>query len=115
MKFFDTRAELAKIQNQAAPPATSATSATQTAENTPHVAGVASVAVPTSHKQEISAPHDRGLKSDKRHGFALGGRPKTWTGNIVSLDDWRRLSEWEKHGPDGRHWNGKTRQWEHPA
>lgn len=49
---------------------------------------------------------------DMRHGFALNGHPKTWTGNIVSLDVWRQLSEWEKHGPDERHWNGLTKSWE---
>lgn len=53
-----------------------------------------------------------GIPADCRHGIAPGGRPKTWTGKIVSLADWRRFSDWEKHGPDGRHWNGKTRQWE---
>ena len=40
-----------------------------------------------------------------RTTFILG-RPKTWTGKIVSLDDWRALSAWDKHGPDGRHWTG---------
>lgn len=47
-----------------------------------------------------------------RHGKALGDRPKTWTGKVVSLEEWRALSEWDRHGPYGRHWNGKTRQWE---
>ena len=49
---------------------------------------------------------------DFKHGFALNGYPKTWTGKIVSLEEWRRLSQWERRGPDGRLWNGKTRQWE---
>lgn len=51
---------------------------------------------------------------DFRHGHTFDGTPKTWTGKIVSLDAWRQLSEWEKHGPDGRHWNGLTRRWEVP-
>lgn len=42
----------------------------------------------------------------------MGDAPRTWTGRIVSLDEWRRLTEWEKHGPNGRHWNGITKQWE---
>ena len=46
------------------------------------------------------------------HGFAINGRPKTWTGKIVSLDAWRQLSEWEKHGSGGKMWNGLTRHWE---
>jgi hypothetical protein len=44
----------------------------------------------------------------------MGDAPRTWTGRIVSLDEWRRLTEWEKHGPNGRHWNGITKQWEKP-
>ena len=48
------------------------------------------------------------------YGRAFGGLPKTWTGCVVSLEEWRGLSEWERHGPDGRHWNGITRQWEKP-
>ncbi len=51
-------------------------------------------------------------RDDCRHGYTVGGRPKTWSGKVVSLADWRALSEWEKHGPDGRVWNGRTRQWE---
>ena len=42
------------------------------------------------------------------------GRVLTWTGRVVSLDEWRRLSTWDRHGPDGRHWNGQTRKWEAP-
>ena len=42
-------------------------------------------------------------RMDYPHGCTLDGTPKTWTGKIVSLDQWRRLSEWEKHGPDGKH------------
>ena len=53
--------------------------------------------------------------SDMRHGFAVNGHPKTWTGNIVSLHAWRRLSEWERHGPDGRVWDGITKQWRKPT
>ncbi|MEZ5676465.1 MAG: hypothetical protein R3D81_14950 [Thalassovita sp.] len=40
------------------------------------------------------------------------GRVKTWTGKIVSLDDWRNMSDWERHGSTGKLWNGITRQWE---
>lgn len=46
------------------------------------------------------------------YGFAPNGNPRTWTGRVVSLDDWRRLSAWERHGSTGQHWNGITRQWE---
>lgn len=46
------------------------------------------------------------------YGTAPGGRPVTWTGKVVSLDEWRHLSEWERHGSTGKVWNGLTRQWE---
>jgi hypothetical protein len=47
-------------------------------------------------------------------GGGLTPPPKTWTGRIVSLDDWRRLTEAEQHGSNGRLWNGMIRQWEQP-
>ena len=48
------------------------------------------------------------------HGVSVTGSPKTWTGRVVPVDDWRNLTEWEKHGPNGRHWNGITQNWEPP-
>lgn len=42
----------------------------------------------------------------------ITGRPRTWTGRVVSLDEWRRLSAWDRHGSTGKLWNGITRQWE---
>lgn len=40
------------------------------------------------------------------------GRVRTWTGRVVSIEAWRRLSAWDRHGPNGRRWNGLTRSWE---
>ena len=105
MKLFDPRAALAEIERRGATPATSATTATQPTQNRPFVAKVADVAAPRP-QIEKTAP------TDMLHGFAVNGHPKTWTGNIVSLDAWRQLSEWDRHGPDGRHWNGITKSWE---
>jgi hypothetical protein len=50
------------------------------------------------------------------HGTAcdLGLFPRTWTGRVVSLAVWRNLTEWERHGPRGQHWNAATGQWEQP-
>ena len=45
------------------------------------------------------------------HGRAVNGYPKTWTGKIVSPDMWHELTEWERHGPDGRLWCGACREW----
>lgn len=49
-----------------------------------------------------------------RQGASIDGRPLTWTGRVVSLDDWRRLSDWERHGISGKLWNARSRQWEGP-
>lgn len=46
-----------------------------------------------------------------RHGRAFNGTPMTWTGRIVSLDEWRRLTIWDRHGPDGRVFCGICREW----
>jgi len=50
------------------------------------------------------------------HGLCrITGRPRTWTGKVVALDEWRRLSEWEQTGPAGRHWCGLCRGWHNPG
>ena len=46
--------------------------------------------------------------------FTGAGRVRTWTGRVVSLDAWRKLSAWDRHGPNGRHWDGRTGSWEWP-
>ena len=46
-----------------------------------------------------------------RHGRSPGGRPLTWTGHVVSLDEWRNLSDWDRHGPNGRRWCGNSKGW----
>ena len=64
-------------------------------------AKVASVATTSAAKPELE---DR----------TAGGRVQTWTGRVVSLADWRNLTEWERHGPNGRYWCRITHQWEQP-
>lgn len=49
-----------------------------------------------------------------RHGRAPGNRPVTWCGQVVSLDEWRRLSAWDRHGPDGRLHCGICKAWVQP-
>lgn len=46
-----------------------------------------------------------------RHGPSPDGRPRTWTGRFVRLDQWHTLSEWDRHGPDGRLFCGICRAW----
>ncbi|UAB89710.1 hypothetical protein I5192_03230 [Ruegeria sp. SCSIO 43209] len=122
--FFDARAVAAKIQNQRDTPAKAANPAKQDAETRPHLATLADLAAPTGEIAENRVaqveppelphpvqrqPPERGPVPDK---VGVGGRPVTWTGKVVSLDDWRNLTGWERHGPNGRLWNGKTQQWE---
>lgn len=65
-------------------------------------------------------PQPRPAKPQPQEAFpygtacGLGLMPKTWAGRVVTMTDWRNLNDWDRHGPDGRHWNGITRQWEHP-
>ena len=108
--WFDAKAKLAEIAGDTL--ATSATTATQpppvsqlsrvsqapVAENHSFVAKVASVATPSAPRTEPD-------------GETVGGRAVTWTGKVVSLDDWRHLTAWEKHGPDGWHWCGISKAW----
>ena len=46
-----------------------------------------------------------------RHGASATGQPRTWTGRPVPPEEWRGLSEWERHGPDGRLFCGICKQW----
>jgi hypothetical protein len=41
----------------------------------------------------------------------LGDTPRTWTGRVVSLAAWKRLTEWERHGPNGRLWCALCKFW----
>ncbi len=65
---------------------------------------------------EHSKPHAMKQLGDQefRHGFTASGRPRTWTGKVVSLNEWRGLSEWERNGPNAQHWNSITQSWETP-
>jgi len=46
------------------------------------------------------------------YGLGTNGTPRTWTGRVVALDEWRRLSDWERNGSTGKLGNGLTQQWE---
>jgi hypothetical protein len=76
----------------------------------PRVATVASVATPPRPKPQAAPPDAAGFP----HGTAcdMGLYPRTWTGRVVSLQAWRELTDWERHGPRGGHWNAATGEWE---
>ena len=99
--FFDTRAVLAKIENQPKTPATPATSATQPPKTRSHVADEAKVAGPVPEFEQSGSgpdPRARPASAAPPYGQSVGGRPLTWTGRVVSLDEWRGLSDWDRDG-----------------
>ena len=49
-----------------------------------------------------------------RKGYTLLGRRLTWSGRVVSEEDWNDLTEWEKFGPNGRVFDGIKREWVKP-
>lgn len=117
--WFDAQAELEKLgrerESDTNSPATIATSATRRAR----VAIVADVAAPNApgvtflpQSQPAAEFATSSTQKAKPDGFTVGGRTITWTGRVVSLDAWRRLSKWEKNGPNGRVWNGLLRGWD---
>lgn len=74
-----------------------------TAETTtPDVANIESVATP-------GAP-----QINSQYKETVGGRLTTWTGRVVSLDEWRGLTAWQRHGPEGRYWCGISLEWRTP-
>jgi hypothetical protein len=122
--WFDPHAMRAEIARH--PSATSATTATQAPAARPvsqvsQVSQAPKVQKPAFRVAGVVPPLTEaancvleGREAETRfpHAYSALGGPVTWTGRVVSLDDWRNLTEWERHGPDGRHWNGTTKRWE---
>jgi len=106
--LFDAYAALRKLESELVVPATAATPATPKGQTLPFVANVAGVATGQSLKSEKRT----GTDAASPYGQTIGGRQLTWTGKIVSLADWRNLSEWERHGSTGKVWDGQTQKWE---
>lgn len=105
--WFDAQAALAELEGGDMPPS----------DPPAHVARVAPVARDekpepcVAHVERVARPQPPNPETFK-HCMTPEGRPRTWTGRIVSMDEWLRLTEWERNGPRGRMWNGLTRQWE---
>lgn len=114
--WFDAQAELAKLargrENDTCPPATLAIPATPRA----HVAIVADVAMRPATPAQPIAPNSVSVTTPKApqanpKNVTVGGRVTTWTGRVVSLDEWRRMTDWQRHGPNRRLWCGIARDW----
>lgn len=131
--LFDVKAALAEILNaqaMAATPATSATNRDDAAvlsqlsrvsqgypgENTPKAFlndGKAETIQPSAgHPWMTLRPNDPAGLDCYPYGQAPNGNPRTWTGRIVSLEEWRGLSDWDRNGSTGKLWNGLTGHWE---
>lgn len=127
---FEAYAALAKLRDEgearaihairAIQPVPNSTSSTNSAGQTVESENVGShqvarIALPPVSKPEITPPiapaPSRDTEDPFRHGRAPGNRPVTWCGKIVSLDEWRKLSAWDRHGPDGRMFCGACREW----
>ena len=79
----------------------------------PEVKPVLSVVSVLSEEQTPAAPRPETFPYGTACGLGLS--PRTWAGRVVSLADWRGLTDWDRHGPRGQHWNGITRRWENPG
>ncbi|SIS59260.1 Acyltransferase [Roseivivax lentus] len=102
--WFDAKAALVELMRGDMSPRKSPARQSPPAERAEkpelRVAPVACVARPPATKGETF-----------QHGLTPEGRPKTWTERVVSLEEWRALIEWERHGPNGRMCNGVNIKW----
>lgn len=69
---------------------------------------------PETRSDGEAASHPPAAPAEPLPDITGAGRVRTWTGRVVSLDAWRRLSAWDRQGPNGRHWDGRTALWEWP-
>lgn len=104
--FFDARAALAELQADPAPRAHPVEPPARNRETSTRLAEIAEKAA--RHSPE-PAPSPNAASP---YGQGCGGLQRTWTGKVVSLEEWRRLSEWDRHGSTGKMWNGITKHWE---
>lgn len=119
--LFDAAAELARIRKSRPAPANPAIPANLDAKSTghdPQISRLAGLAAPNPQIYELEGSANATVKRAEpftsAYGLSVAGNPKTWTGRVVSISEWRKLSEWDRHGPNGRLWNGLTRSWEGP-
>lgn len=99
--LFDVQAALAEILS--ATPATCATPATKQTER-PLMSRLSQVS--RSQARELPAA-DTGSAQDA----SVAALPRTWTGRVVSLNEWRALSRWDRFGPEGRMFCGACQEW----
>ncbi len=69
---------------------------------------------PNGIKSPVPATSQPG-NGKPRPGLSPRDWPRTWTGRLVSPEQWASLSDWERRGPDGRVWCGVCRVWHMPG
>ena len=104
--WFDAQAALAKIGGDAAPPSAPAPPDKREAQ----LAGIAEIA---GEGADVLKPSSSAARQPMAlpYGESVGGRPLTYTGRVVSLNARRAQSDWERHGPGNRIWDGAAKQW----
>ena len=105
--WFDAQAALAKIGGGDAPPSAPG----MPGERETKLAEIAGIAEYEAHASEIATSAARQPMASP-YGKSPGGRPLTYTGCVVSLEAWRAMSAWERHGPRGQIWSGVNQRWE---
>ncbi len=109
--FFDAYAALERIQAEKTEPERSAIPANSANLQRVDFSCFAEFAEIATHQSGNRVP-EQGVRSQTSSTTSIGGRPVTWTGKVVSLAEWREMTHWERFGPDGRMFNGKTGKWE---
>lgn len=119
MMLFDVQAALSEILGETPAHCDSRDScdfsgpeSQQSRESQSQPAEIAEPAKVLPFQPQPSAPPPSQHAEAFPHGLCpTTGKPRTWTGKIVSLDDWRRLSDWERHGSTGMMFCGICRAW----
>lgn len=116
VKSVVSRSVTHEADPSALPSATTATNRVNVGEvsdavaSKPTLAEVLPFNVPTCTPEPLRRDADNFPNGACRHT----GRPRTWTGKVVNLEDWRGLSAWERGGPRGRLLCGICRNWVSP-
>lgn len=109
--WFDAQYALGSLDGAEQPRPKAAPPQKPESKREPTLAGIAGLA---GGAAEISKtqPSAKQMEAAFPYGESAGERPLTYTGRVVSLNAWRSLTEWEKHGPRGRMWCGRSQLWE---
>jgi len=112
--FFDAKAARARIEARGATPADlpAATAISGLAGLARGMAEIEKMQTPSQFPKPAPQPPQKPSAETFPHGQSFTGQPKTWTGRIVSVEEWRTLTDWDRNGPNGQMWNGITRRWE---